>query len=450
MSINRKPAFKKTLIAGFCLSLTALSALPGSAFAQTDLEKRVLEMEAQIKELKAIIVQQNETTNEKIDKVAIAKAAPAVASPTSDGTTFKYGGFIKVNGMYDDYQDGPAPSAALASRILVPSLIPVGDGTGSVGAEFNSDVVTSRFFFKTATDTSFGKISSNIELDFLSGGGDERVSNSTNPRIRHGYLNWDYADDASLLIGQTWSTFFNVGALPEAVEFIGPTSGTIFNRQAMLRWTKKLGGGSSFMLAAENPSTSLAEAGSDINGSDFDDNSIPDIVARYNGKAGDHSYAVSAIARQIAYDDGDFSESKGGFAVNLAGKVVFANGDDLKYSVATGNLGRYIALNAFRDGGIDATGNLDLTTVTGGYVAYRHKWNDKLRSTFQYAYSSADLANGLSNANTETVSNFNVNLMYSPTPKLTFGGAIIQASRELENGVDGDLTRFQMTAKYGF
>ena len=177
---------------------------------------------------------------------------------------------------------------------------------------------------------------------------------------------------------------------------------------------------------------------------------MPDIVARYNGVTGNHSYAVSAIGRQIAFDDGTFSESKGGFAVNLAGKFVFANGNDLKYSIATGNLGRYIALNAFRDGGIDAAGNLDLTSVTGGYLAYRHKWSEKLRSTFQVAYSTADLANGLSDTNTETVSNYNVNLMYSPTPKLTFGGAIVQASRELENGIDGDLTRFQLTAKYGF
>jgi hypothetical protein len=88
--------------------------------------------------------------------------------------------------------------------------------------------------------------------------------------------------------------------------------------------------------------------------------------------------------------------------------------------------------------------------VTGGYIAYRHKWSEKLRSTIQYAYSTADLANGLSSANTETVSNFNLNLIYAPTPKLTFGGAIIQASRELENGADGDLTRLQLTAKYGF
>ena len=196
----------RTRIAGFCLTLSALTIMPSVAHGQINLEQKVLQMEAQIAELKKLIAQQSAVTEKKIEKVAqIHKVAPA---PTSGGTTFKYGGFIKVNGMIDDYKDGPAPTASVASRILVPSLIPVGNGV-SEDAEFNSDVATSRFFFKTSTDTDYGKVSSNIELDFLSGGGDERVSNSTNSRIRHAYLSWDYAEDASLLVGQTWSTFFN-------------------------------------------------------------------------------------------------------------------------------------------------------------------------------------------------------------------------------------------------
>ncbi|GAA6138394.1 DcaP family trimeric outer membrane transporter [Arenicella sp. 4NH20-0111] len=448
---------KRKLVSSFCAGMVAISMAPQAAFASPELEAKVKQLEAQLEQLKNLVMQEKQHREDETKSLAseVSKVSDRVSASShnvnlSKGTSLSYGGFIKVNGMFDDYQDGAAPSASVASRILVPSLIPVGDSASSEGAEFNSDVATSRLYFKTSTDTAVGKIKSHIEMDFLSGGGDERVSNSNNSRMRHAYLAWDYADDASLLVGQTWSTFFNVGALPESVEFIGPTSGTIFNRQQQIRWTKKLGGGSSFMLAAENPSTSLADAGSGIAASNFDDNSVPDVIARFNGKSGGHSFALSAMGREIAYNDGANDESDFGFAVNLAGKIVFSNGDDLKYSIAHGNLGRYIALNAFRDGGIDAAGNLDLTSVTGGYVAYRHHWNEKLRSTIQYSYSSADLANGLSSANTESVSNFNLNLFYSPTPKITFGGAIIQANRELENGTDGDLTRLQLTAKYGF
>lgn len=440
----------KKINAGIALAITSLMCVPSASAGP--LEDRVKQMEAELQSLKAVIQQQQVQSATEI-KAIEAKVAEAETGTSnvklSEGTTFSYGGYIKVNAMYDDYQDGPPPTARIASNILVPSLIPVG-GDNPAGADFQSDVLTSRFFFKTETATDAGLIKSYIELDFLSGAGDERISNSTNPRIRHAFLDWGYSDNASLLIGQTWSTFFNPGALPESVEFIGPTSGSIFNRQAQIRWTKKLGNGGSFMLAAENPSTSLADAGSGIADSNFDDNTIPDIVARYNGTSGGHSWSLAAIGREIGLDDGVVDESDFGLAVNLTGKVVLGNGDDIKYSIASGNLGRYIGLNAFRDGGIDAAGNLDLTSVTGGYFAYRHHWNKKLRSTIQYALSTASLADGLADTNTETIENFNVNLMYSPTPKLTFGGEIISASRELENGVDGDLTRLQLTAKYSF
>lgn len=438
---------KRTLVASLVLGLSVAAMSPTSAMANSALEDRVKQMEQELAELKALMKQQAQASSQVVEQVA--KAPTEAAKPNlklSPNTTLTYGGFIKVDGMYNDYSDGPRPGN-IGDEILVPSTIPIGGE--SEGAQFDSHVKTSRFFFKTATETDVGTIKSHIELDFLTGSGDERISNSATSRIRHAYLAWDYADDASLLVGQSWSTFFNVGALPEAIDFIGPTSGSLFNRQAQVRWTKKMGSGS-LMLALENPSTSLADAGSGIASSNFDDNSVPDIVARYNGKSGNHSWTVAALGREIGVEQDGVDESDFGVAVNLSGKVVFANGNDLKYSISHGNLGRYIALNAFRDGGIDAANNLDLTTVTGGYVAYRHHWNEKLRSTIQYALSTADLANGLSDANTEKVENFNLNLMYSPTPKLSFGGELILASRELENGADGDLTRFQVSAKYAF
>ena len=448
---------KRKLVASFCAGLTAMALAPQTAYASPELEAKVKALEEQLAALKTMILQEKQDRQQEAVKLT-KEVAKISGDPKQGGnsislspnTTLSYGGFIKYNAMYDDYQDGATPGASVASRILVPSLIPVGDSSSSEGFEFNSDVATSRFFFKTSTDTSAGKINSYVELDFLAGGGDERVSNSNSARIRHAVLDWKYSDDSSLLAGQTWSTFFNPGALPESVEFIGPTAGTIFNRQQQVRWTKGLGGGNSLMFSIENPSTSLAEAGGGISGSNFDDNALPDFIARYNGKSGAHSYAISGLAREIGFDNGITSEKDLGFAMNIAGKYVLENGNDIRYSFAHGNLGRYIALNAFRDGGIDANGNLDLTTVTGGYLAYRHKWSDKWRSTLQLAYSSADLADGLASTNTEKVSNINLNLMYSPTPKLSFGGEIIQASRELENGTDGDLTRLQFTAKYGF
>ena len=44
----------------------------------------------------------------------------------------------------------------------------------------------------------------------------------------------------------------------------------------------------------------------------------------------------------------------------------------------------------------------------------------------------------------------NVNLIYSPVPKMDFGVELMYANREVESGLDGDLTRLQFSAKYAY
>ena len=51
---------------------------------------------------------------------------------------------------------------------------------------------------------------------------------------------------------------------------------------------------------------------------------------------------------------------------------------------------------------------------------------------------------------TESVNSYQLNLLYSPVPKLTLGLGYLDATRELESGVDGDMSRVIFTAKYGF
>lgn len=391
-----------------------------------------------------------------LSTVGLGVGSAQAASTKFGDTTVTIGGFIKANAMWTDYEDG-GPLAGLSEEMLVPSTIPVGNPDVSEGYQFDSHIKTSRIGFKTSTPTNNGTVITNLEYDLLStasGGatqGNERISNSATERVRHAYLQWNYEKGSSVLVGQTWSTFFNVGALPESVDFIGPTSGTLFNRQWQVRWTKKMGDGS-LMLSAENPSTSLNDPAAVIGGTNnnIDDNKMPDLVARYNGKLGDVSYSAAAIVREIAYDTGAIDDSKTAVGVSFSGKIALGGKDDIKFMLSHGTLGRYIALNAFNDAAVQADQSIDLTEVTGGFVAYRHWWSDKTRSTFQYATSTADLADGLSGAVTKEVSNFEVSLITSPTKNLDFGAGFIQADRELENGVDGTLTRLQFFGKLKF
>lgn len=422
---------------GACFLLSA-----SSGFADDAMMKRMEMLERELQALKTEM-KKSEATRVQKEEVQLKKGVEL-----KKGTRFQYGGFIKVDGLWSKHSDQQRANN-VGDDFLVPSTIAVGDGTNGGDAVMDTNAKFSRLWFKTRSDTSAGLVTSYIEMDF-NGSNDERLTNQSSNGLRHAFVSWDYSDSSSLLLGQTWSTFFNVGALPEAIDFIGPTSGSLFVRQTQARWTHKLDGGGSFMFAAENPSVSLYDAGGGYAANDIDDSVIPDLIARYNGKAGDLSYSIAAMGREIAYDAGAIDESDYGFGLSLSGKWMLGNGDDLKFMVSHGNLGRYIALNAFRDGGVEADGSLELTDVTGGYIAYRHHWNDQWRSTFSYAMSTADNSSDIIADVTETVANANINLMYSPTKALSFGAEYIYAEREVESGLDGDLDRLQFMGKWAF
>src|SRR5690606_556444 len=82
------------------------------------------------------------------------------------------------------------------------------------------------------------KLKGYVEADFFGGGsnalaGNETATNTYAVTLRHAYVSWN-----NWLAGQTWSNFMDVAALPDAVDFVGPTDGTVFVRQAQVRYTK--------------------------------------------------------------------------------------------------------------------------------------------------------------------------------------------------------------------
>jgi hypothetical protein len=373
------------------------------------------------------------------------------ARPMAKGTKFTYGGYIQLDAITTDYSEGQPNN--LMEDFYVPSLVPTSDGDGDSYTSTNLHAKTSRFFFTTKTKTDAGDLSSRIELDFiLSGQGDERISNSWSSRLRHAFVKWDYSEDSSLMAGQSWSTFFNVGALPDLLDFVGP-AGTIFVRQPQVRWT--MGG---LQLAVENPATRL----NDDSGSTYynNGNEIPDLVARYNGKWGDLSWTAAALGRNLSYEDRPSSTVEGddddqfGYGLSLSGKWMLGK-DDIRFMVNYGDaLGRYMGLNAFNDGYVKDDGSIDTFDQWGAFLAYRHFWSPKWRSTFSVSALGADNpdtsdfagADGLA----ETYTSYHANLNYLPAPRLSIGGELLYADKELENGNDGDMTRVQFAVKYAF
>ncbi|HAS13701.1 MULTISPECIES: DcaP family trimeric outer membrane transporter [Idiomarina] len=382
-------------------------------------------------------------------KFTVSAASAAVLGVMSLGaqaneTDIDFGGFVKLDMMVSDYTDGQAPSSgSIARQQYIPSLTPVGGEGDDMVTDFHAR--QSRFFLTTDTELDNGEtLTGHIEMDFmLTPDGDQRISNSYNPRLRHAFLKY-----GKWTFGQTWSNFQDLNILAESVDFIGITDGIIFNRQAQIRYTS---GG--FSASIENPETTVTPVGGGriISSDGF----APDVTFKYTGKTDNLTWQASALLRQLTYDvsqTGD-DETTFGYGVSFGAKYTFGM-DDIRASVTTGSgLGRYLGLNTWNGAYIDSNGELEAIDSTGVSFAYRHFWSEKLRSNVVYSRGWADNDGevlALAGDMTEYTQRLAFNLMYSPASNLTFGAEISKANRETEASVDGDLNRLQLMAMYKF
>lgn len=356
-------------------------------------------------------------------------------------TSISLTGYIKVDAIISSYSDGSLGPQSPGRDFYIPSLTPVGGE--SEGVQFDFHAKQSRFRLASNTSLTNGEsINGVIELDFISTqGGNERVSNSYTTRIRHAYVlykNW--------MVGQNWSTFMDIDALPETLDFVGSTDGVIFARQSQVRYSIN-----GWQIALENPETTLMEEGGGV-GFDTDDNSVPDFVIAYSSQ---HEWGYikgAAMLRELSYDNGYIGESSGGWGVTLTGKVNLSNGDDIRFSSYTGKgIGRYGSVNVTPSAVMLANGELEAIESTGYFVGYRHLWSEKLRSSFTVSASKINndvTLTGFS-ATKDTFST-RVNILYSPVSIVTFGAEYTFAKRKNEGGLEGDMNRMQLSAKYSF
>ncbi|HCV02029.1 DcaP family trimeric outer membrane transporter [Pseudoalteromonas sp. APAL1] len=373
---------------------------------------------------------------------AVLCALTGTANAATIGNTdVSYGGYVKLDAMWSDYSAGVPAGGSIGRDFYVPSTTPVGADSDS-DAVFDMHARQSRFSLGTATKLDDGKtIKTKIEIDFLASapGGNERVTNSYAPRIRQAFVTYD-----GWLFGQAWSNFQNVGALPETLDFVGPAEGTVFARQAQIRYTT-----GNWSFSVENPESTVTVGGARVA---TDDASMPDFTARYAHKADWGELVVTGLARQLTYKQNGIDADTSSFGISASGKVNFGE-NNLKFMLTQGSgLGRYVGLNVAHGAVLDGD-DLDAIDSTSGFIAYQQNWSSQWRSTFLYSFFSADNNTDLlamSIDPTKTSQSFSANLLYSPVKKLTFGVEFKHAERELESGTDGDMDRLQFSAKYVF
>lgn len=374
----------------------------------------------------------------KLSLISAATLLALSSTAVAGDTEFKFGGYVKADVMFSDYSNGAPDSGNLSRQFYVPGTIYGTPGNGEQVVDFQAR--ESRFNFKTSTDVDGHKLSGFIELDFMThADGNERVSNSYSPRIRHAFVSFD-----NWTVGQTWSTFQNPGALPENLDFVGAAEGTPFVRQTQVRYTN---GG--FQFAIENPETTLTPNGG---GSRMTSGSgmVPDFVARYNFKTeGGAKFTVAGLARQLNIENASYDSQTMGYGVSFTG-VIPVGDDDIKLSATAGDgMGRYMALNYANAGVLDANGDIKTISSYGGFASYRHWWNDKWRSSFTLSGFKADNDVALTggSVNEESYSGY-INLLYSPVKPMTVGVEYMYAENTKQNGDKGELNRVMFSVMY--
>ena len=371
----------------------------------------------------------------------LASSGTVLADDDGATTTYKFGGYAKFDTMFSDYSDATPDGNSLMRQFYYAPQIPIGDGTGSSDLTTDFQARESRLNFRVDHKTAGGSsVTAFVEMDFFThGDGNEVVSNSYSPRLRHAFIKYD-----KWTFGQTWSTFQDVGALPEALDFVGPAESTTFIRQAMVRYTS-----GNLELAAENPQTFVSGGTRDLS-------TVPDLIGRYTFKLDGGSYIkVAGLMRslKIQNDSSGSQADATGWGVSASTKFVLGNGNDIRAMVNYGDgIGRYVGLGFVLDGYTDGfDGSIETAESLSWFVSYRAVWNDKWRSNFMYGTNSIDYnddtqAQGFN----DNASSFHVNLIHNVLPKLDVGAELIWGERETVAGVDGDFTRVMFSAKYAF
>lgn len=321
----------------------------------------------------------------------------------SDDDKITFGGYIKADIRTID---GEVQSHVVNDEYWIGASKAVADHTAT-----DFSVNETRFNAKYV----HGDVTGFIEMDFYGGGGNEIISNSSNPRLRHAFIKYK-----NILVGQTWTTFMNTSALAEAADFGGPLNASAFIRQGQIRYTN---GG--LQVSLENPYSDAADGSNDSS-----EDSIPDLIAKYTFKGDWGNVSVAGLVRQLNNSAGEDETAVG---YGIAGRINTIGKDDFRFQVHGGETGRYVGVVAARD---LVAGKVEETTSY--MVAYRHFWNEDTRSTVFYGSTDADKADTKRN-------HVAVNLFKNYTKQLSFGVEVGQFEMD---EVSKESNYLQLSAKY--
>lgn len=438
-----------------------------AALAQAEIKAQMEEQEKRIAELSAALLAAqnqvlelqekmpktslNEMVEERLKKLETSiEQRPEISQTVTAGdfpgsmripgtdAALKIGGQVNVNMIWN------LDALGVDDRFSTAAIPMEGSEAAGKGPRMTLTARSSRFNFDVRMPSAVGAFRAFIEADFAG------ASNTL--RLRHAFGQW-----ATVLAGQTWSTFADPEAEPDGIDFEGLNAISLL-RQAQVRWTVPLKTRFALALAIENPRCSI-EGAACIS-------QFPDVIARLRWEQvrflGHEGHIQAAlILRQLRAEPPDQAnqvKQASGWGATMSGSLSVPKWgplDRFRHALYLGKgIGSYIAdLDAAgeQDAVYDAaTETLRPLFMGAAYVGYEHWWTDQLRSTLTCGFVTVDNEDLQGPDAYRMTRRYTLNLAFSPIARLDTVAEFLTGERINRDGQRGRASQVQIGARFRF
>ncbi|QSX32989.1 porin [Shewanella avicenniae] len=398
------------------------------------------------------------TLNTKLTALAACCALPMMFAAANanafdfevDGTKVTVGGYVKMMMNYDTSGIHTAP---YNGDLFCHYSIPV-DGTRYADSDdLDFTARESRLFVTTSKETEYGTLTSKIEGDFFADINSDGPtwSNSHGFRIRHAFVQLKDGSD-TYLAGQTWTNFMDFASSMPTMDF-SADPGSPFVRQAQVKYQHDFRPGHNISVSLENPTIGLCAAGPTVYancGADTQDK-VPDMIVKYFYANKTFTFSPRAVLRRFEID----GQSAFGYGLAAGASMNFGAGHKVVMNAMYGDgIGRYAGLGFNTGAGLDADGDVatfKYESINGGV---QFKATDKLLVTVGAGYArqdDEDYKDGtLGGGATKHTLGLHSYIYYNMTKDLQYAVGITNGRLTIQDGREGQMTRYQAYVKYDF
>jgi hypothetical protein len=299
--------------------------------------------------------------------------------------------------------------------------------------------------FSSTTPVTRGRLNTMISMDF------NGEIDRPDPRLRIAF--GEFASDElglGVLGGQTYTTMLDLQAVPETLDFAGPT-GLWQQRQPLLRVTKAFANTVTAEFSVETPeNVSYGNATKLTQWPDF-----ATAGTWYAGGEYIKHIRLAALARDLrAEGTNGATDSALGWALTGSAKLglpFLGAKDNFKFTLHYGD-GYGTQIKSGPQEAVFNTVNSELDTigVFGSFGGIQHFWSDRFRSNLAYGLMYADNPGFVSGDAIDNTQYAAVDFIWTPFRTTTFGVEYLWGRRENKDGASGTANRLLFSSSFTF